>query len=90
MDWSSSPGRVKHFLFFTLSGPAKGSTQPPIQCVPETLSPGVKRLGRETEHSPPPSAEVKKISIYTSIRFHVVVLAVKHNDNFTFFTIIQI
>jgi hypothetical protein len=30
------------------------------------LSPGVKRQGRETDHSPPPSAEVKKMWIYTS------------------------
>jgi hypothetical protein len=31
------------------------------------LSSGVKRLGRETDHSPPTSAEAKKIWIYTSI-----------------------
>jgi hypothetical protein len=29
--------------------------------------PGVKRPGREADHSPPTSAEVKKIWIYTSI-----------------------
>jgi hypothetical protein len=40
--------------------------QPPIQWVPETLSPGVKRPEREADHSPPASAEVKKIWIYTS------------------------
>jgi hypothetical protein len=28
--------------------------------------PGVKRPGREADHSPPTSAEVKKIWIYTS------------------------
>jgi hypothetical protein len=28
--------------------------------------PGVKRPGRETDHSPPTSAEVKKMWIYTS------------------------
>jgi hypothetical protein len=28
---------------------------------------GVKRTGREADHSPPTSAEVKKIWIYTSI-----------------------
>jgi hypothetical protein len=32
----------------------------------EALSPGVKRPGREAGHSPPTSAEVKKIWIYTS------------------------
>jgi hypothetical protein len=32
---------------------------------------GVKRPGREVDHSPPPSAEVKKMWIYTSIPPHV-------------------
>jgi hypothetical protein len=31
-----------------------------------TLSPGVKRQGREADYSPPVSAEVKKMWIYTS------------------------
>jgi hypothetical protein len=39
---------------------ALGSIQPPIQWVPGTLSLGVKRPGREADHSPPSSAEVKK------------------------------
>jgi hypothetical protein len=34
-------------------------TQPPIQWVPGALSPGVKRQGREADHSLPSSAEVK-------------------------------
>jgi len=42
------------FLFATASSPALGPTQPPIQ-----LAPGVKRPGREADHSPPSSAEVK-------------------------------
>jgi hypothetical protein len=63
---NSSPGRVKNFLFSKSSRLALGSTQPPIQWVPEALSPGVKRLGREADHSPPTSAEVKKMWIYTS------------------------
>jgi hypothetical protein len=33
---------------------------------PEALSPRVKRPGRGADHSPPPSAEVKKMWIYTS------------------------
>jgi len=36
-------------------------TQPPIQWVAGTLSLGVKRPGREADHSPPSSAEFKKI-----------------------------
>jgi hypothetical protein len=47
------------------------STQPPIQRVPGALSPGVKRSGREVDHSPPTSAEVKKMWIYTSISPYV-------------------
>jgi hypothetical protein len=38
---------------------------PPIQWVPGDLSPGLKRPGREADHSPPTSAEVKKTWIYT-------------------------
>jgi hypothetical protein len=63
---SSSSSRVKNFLFSTSSRPALGSTQPPIQRVSGALSPGVKRPGREAGHSPPASAEVKKMWIYTS------------------------
>jgi hypothetical protein len=63
---SSSPGRFKNFLFSTWSRPALGFTQPPIQCVLGALSPGVKRPVREADHSPPTSAEVKQMWIYTS------------------------
>jgi hypothetical protein len=48
------------FLFDTVSGPALGPTQPPIQWVPGALSLGVKRKGRKADHSPPSSAEVKE------------------------------
>jgi hypothetical protein len=56
---------VKNFPFSTSSGPALGSTQPPIELVPGAFSPGVKRPGREANHSPPASAEVKKMWMYT-------------------------
>jgi hypothetical protein len=48
------------FLFTTASRTALEPTQPSIQWVPEALSLGVMRLGREADHSPPSSAEVKK------------------------------
>jgi hypothetical protein len=48
------------------SRPALGSTQPPIQWVPVAISPGVKRPECEAHHTPPTSAQVKKIWIYTS------------------------
>jgi hypothetical protein len=65
-DRSSSPGRDKNFLFSKSSRPALVSTQPPIQWVPGALSSGIKLPGREADHSPPTSAEVKKMWIYTS------------------------
>jgi hypothetical protein len=38
-------------------------TQPPIQWVPGVFSLGIKRPGREADHSPPSSAEVKEWAI---------------------------
>jgi len=40
--------------------PVMGPTQPPIQEVPGALSQGVKRPGREADHSPPSNAEVEE------------------------------
>jgi hypothetical protein len=45
--------------FFFLPSPCLEPTQPPIQWVPGALTPGVKRPGREADHSLPTSAEVK-------------------------------
>jgi hypothetical protein len=64
--WSSSPGRVKNFLFSITSTPILGRTHSPIQWVPGALSPEVKRVGSEADHSLPSGAEVKKMWIYTS------------------------
>jgi hypothetical protein len=48
------------FLLAPASRPALGPTQPPVQWVPGVLSPGGKaRPGRDADHSPPSSAEVK-------------------------------
>jgi hypothetical protein len=54
------PAGAGIFLLTTASRPALGPTQPPIQWVPGALSLGVKRPGREADHSPPYSAEVKE------------------------------
>jgi hypothetical protein len=48
------------FLFTTASRTALGPTHPLMQWVPGALSLGVKRPGREADHSPPSSAEVKE------------------------------
>jgi hypothetical protein len=50
---SSSHGRVKNCLFSTSSRLAVGSIQPPIQCVSEAVSSGVKRPECEADHSSP-------------------------------------
>jgi hypothetical protein len=73
--------RLGIFLFTTASRTALGPTQPPIQWVPGTLSLRVKRQGREADHTPPSSAEVKNEWSYTStspIRLHGVVLRKKY------------
>jgi hypothetical protein len=57
-----------------------GPTQPPIQWVPGALSLGVKRLGCETDHFLPSSAEVKNTWSYTyapPIRLHGVLISYK-------------
>jgi hypothetical protein len=56
----------KNFHLSISSRPALGSTQPPIKWVP-----GVERQGHEADHSPPTSAEVKKMWIYTSTPLYV-------------------
>jgi hypothetical protein len=57
---------VKNFLFSTSSRQALGLNQPFIQSVLGAVSLGVKRQGHETDHSPPTSAEIKKMWIYSS------------------------
>jgi hypothetical protein len=61
------------YISFTL-----GPTQPPIQWLPGALSLGVKRPGREADHSPPTNAEIKNAWSYTStlpVHLHGVVLS---------------
>jgi hypothetical protein len=53
-------GGLGIFLLTTASRTALGPTQPPIQLASGALSLGVKRPGREADHSPPSSAEIKE------------------------------
>jgi hypothetical protein len=46
-------------FIFAASRPALRLTQSPIQWVPGAASSGLKRQGREADHAPPFSAEVK-------------------------------
>jgi hypothetical protein len=71
-----------------LSKPVLRPTKPPNQRVRGTLSLGVKRQGREADHSPPTCIEVNKTLIYTSTPPHAFIvyrLLVKHRDNYTFY-----
>jgi hypothetical protein len=51
--------RQKIFPLVSVSRPALGPTQHPVQWVPGVLSPGRARPVRDADHSPPSSAEVK-------------------------------
>jgi hypothetical protein len=57
-----------------------GPIQPLIQLVSWALSPGLKGTGRETDHSPPSSAEVKNSWNYTSTPPYVFIVwcLIKH------------
>jgi hypothetical protein len=59
-------------------------TQPPIQWVPRVLSLGIKRPGREADHSPASNAEVKNAWSYTSVPQYASMAwhLVKHTDDF--------
>jgi hypothetical protein len=52
----------------------------------EVLSLGIKRPGREADHSPPSTAEVKEcVEIYLHYpNVFMALCLVKHRDNFTF------
>jgi hypothetical protein len=89
MIGGSSPGRGWEFFFFTtVSKPALGTTQPPIQWVTRALSMGVKWLRREADHSLPSSAEVKNAWSYTSPPQYASMVwfsvKKKHINNFNF------
>jgi hypothetical protein len=76
--FDSRQGKI--FLFSTVSRPALGATQPPIQWVPE-----VKRPRREADHSPPSAAEVKKGRSIPPLQHTPSwrsVYVITHRDNF--------
>jgi hypothetical protein len=54
-----SPAGQRVFPLASVSRPALGPTQPPVQWLPGVLSPGVKaRPESDADYSPPSSAEV--------------------------------
>jgi hypothetical protein len=75
------------FLFTTASRTVLGPTQPPIQWVPGAFTLGVKRPGREADHSLPSSAEVKEcveLYIHSPNMPSRRGAQLQHRDNFTF------
>jgi hypothetical protein len=70
------------FLLITTSRSAPGFTH--FQWVPRPLSPEVKRLGRESGHTPPSGAQVKNAWNYTSTPPYVFMTrcSVQCRDNF--------
>jgi len=72
-DNPQGKGRI-FILFVTESRLALGSIYTPIQYLPWVLSPGVKRPERETDHSPPTTAKVKKEWSYNSTSQYVLMV----------------
>jgi hypothetical protein len=72
---SSNSDRTKIFRPFTLSRRALEPTQPRVQYVTPAVPAGTKQPGRETDQSPPTSADVKKyvdLYILSPIRLYGV------------------
>jgi hypothetical protein len=76
-----------------MSRPALGPTQPRIQWVPGAPSLGVKLPGREADHSPPSSDEVKEcveLYLHSPIRFHAVVLSYAQGQLYLYYTLLYL
>jgi hypothetical protein len=58
--------RQRIFLLAAASRPALGPSQPPVQWIPGVLSPGVKRPGRDADHSPHLVPRLSRNRSYTS------------------------
>jgi hypothetical protein len=70
-DQGSFPGRARIFLFRHRVQPGSGAHPASYPAATEGSFPGVKRLGREANHSPPSSTEIKNAWSYTSIPLYV-------------------
>jgi hypothetical protein len=78
------------FLFSTMFRPTLEPTQPPIQWILGALSPGVKWLGHEADHSLPSSAKVKNMWCFTSIPvyLHGVMLSLAQGKLYLYFAMV--
>jgi hypothetical protein len=85
MGWTTGvrfPTRGGDFSVLTEFRLAVGPTQPPIQWGPGCPSPGVEWPGRESDHSPPPSANVKNGGAIPPLPIRLIDLAL---FTFTFY-----
>jgi hypothetical protein len=74
-------------FIFTASRPDLWPTQPPIQWVLGTLSLGIKRPGREADHSPSSSTEVKEwveLHVHSPNTHSWRSAKLEHRNSFTF------
>jgi hypothetical protein len=88
-DAGVGSGRRRWFLDlygFRFSTTLWNVYQPPFQLEPGALSLGIKQLGREADHLPPSSAEVKgaKLYLHSPNTPSWRGAQLKHRDNFTF------
>jgi hypothetical protein len=81
MTFALIPVRTTDFLC-KMSRPAPMPWQSLIQWVFGALAPGVKWLGLEADHSPPPNTKIKNAWSYTST--NATCLNGAHRDMFTF------
>jgi hypothetical protein len=65
-DFETRQGQEFSLLYVVQTGSGVHPTSYPMDTGGYLYS-GIKRPGREADHSPPTSAEIKKTSIYTSI-----------------------
>jgi len=85
VDRGSIPGRTWTSSLLHLQT-GSGANPASLQCVPAALTLGVKRPGREADHPPSSSANIKNTLSSTSAPPYVFMAwcLAEHRDNFTF------
>jgi hypothetical protein len=84
----SNPGKGRRFLSYPKHPDQLWSPHSTVSMVTGVLAFGVKRLGRDTDHSPPSSVEVKNEWSSTSVP--LICLPGMDRNNFTFNTVLII
>jgi hypothetical protein len=81
-EFESRQGQEFSLLQVVQTSPGAHPASYPM--IPGALSPGVERPGHKADHSPPASAEVKKMWLYTSTPPYAFMVwcLIKHRDDF--------